>query len=80
MKINPSVAAVWVLVGGVLWDGFNHGMTHSHRNTTIAHSNAVRQYDPFQHVNQGKGSEPISDEIRRLISCENDRALDALPI
>jgi hypothetical protein len=78
MKFDSSFAAVWVLVGGLLWDGFNGGMFPSHQNTDLARCNALRQYDPFQRVNHGKGFEPISDEIRNMISGENDQAINAL--
>lgn len=79
MKLE-RFAAVVVVMGDIVWDGINAHPLNTDKGRAAALVNAVKQYDPFQRVNQGKGREPISDEIRELISGANDQALDTLPI
>jgi len=75
MKLE-RIAAVVVLMGGVVWDGFNHGNVDTLVNRRVAMRNAVRQYDPFQFAPRDL---ELPIEVLGMISCENDAAIDALP-
>lgn len=74
------LAAVVVVKGGIIWDGYSANPLNTDAGSARAMTNALKQYDPFQRVNKGKGFEPIGDEIRGLISGENVSAIDQLPI